>query len=191
MNKLAKGAIAGAAGLVLLLGGAGTFAYWNSEAVVSGGTITAGNLVVANDASAGVWKDKLGNTIDISTYRVAPGDELTFTDTLVVKAQGNSLSATLALDPTSIHVPTTGATAADTELVGFLTKTATVTASGPVITGAGPTYTVTPGTADLTENIEVKVVLGIPFGTVAGAENGAKLGRAVLDDLKVTLTQVP
>ena len=55
MNKLLKGAIAGAAGVALLLGGAGTFALWNSSATVTGGNIDAGNLHVADSGTAGTW----------------------------------------------------------------------------------------------------------------------------------------
>ena len=36
MNKLVKGSIAGAAGIALLLGGAGTFALWNADATRCG-----------------------------------------------------------------------------------------------------------------------------------------------------------
>ena len=32
MNKLVKGSIAGAAGIILLMGGAGSLAYWNDSA---------------------------------------------------------------------------------------------------------------------------------------------------------------
>src|ERR1700710_1730368 len=44
MNKLVKGAVAGAVGVTLLLGGAGTFALWNSTIGVSTGSISTGNL---------------------------------------------------------------------------------------------------------------------------------------------------
>ena len=35
MNKLVKGSIAGAAGIALLLGGAGTLALWNADAYIA------------------------------------------------------------------------------------------------------------------------------------------------------------
>ena len=44
MNKLVKGAVAGAAGIALLLGGAGTFALWNASTNVSTGSISTGTL---------------------------------------------------------------------------------------------------------------------------------------------------
>ena len=53
-----KGSIAGAAGVALLLGGAGTFALWNGDAAIAGATITAGTLTV--EASEGTWSDGAG-----------------------------------------------------------------------------------------------------------------------------------
>ena len=55
MNKLTKGAIATAAGIALLLGGAGTFALWNGQTTIAGGTISTGTLAIASTGSP-VWK---------------------------------------------------------------------------------------------------------------------------------------
>ncbi|GAA2237404.1 alternate-type signal peptide domain-containing protein [Herbiconiux moechotypicola] len=188
MNKLAKGAIAGAAGLVLLLGGAGTFAYWNSTADIAGGTITAGNLLVENTGGAGVWTDQNGTTINIATYRIVPGDTLTYTDTLTVTAVGNNLVAELALGPESI-APADGGVPADVALAGFLEDGAVLTATGTGISGASPTYTVTAGTAGVSSVVTVAVTLAFPNANTAGAENTAKLGAVDLSDMTLTLTQ--
>ncbi|SDZ09871.1 alternate-type signal peptide domain-containing protein [Herbiconiux ginsengi] len=188
MNKLAKGAIAGAAGVVLLLGGAGTFAFWNSTANVAGGTIVAGNLLVANTGAAGVWTDQNGTTIDVATYRIVPGDTLTYTDDLTVTAVGDNLQATLALAGGSI-APTTAGNAADIALAGYLVDNAELDATGTGISGTSPTYTVVAGTAGVSQVVTVSVELAFPFGAVAGAENDAKLGSVNLSNLAVTLTQ--
>ncbi|QTV79202.1 SipW-dependent-type signal peptide-containing protein [Microbacterium sp. NIBRBAC000506063] len=37
MNRFAKGAVAAGAGLVLLLGGAGSLAHWNAQDALDGG----------------------------------------------------------------------------------------------------------------------------------------------------------
>ena len=67
MNKLLKGSIAGAAGIALLLGGAGTFALWNDTAAASGGTVQSGNLsVVLNGSPA--WKDISPDSATTSWY---------------------------------------------------------------------------------------------------------------------------
>jgi alternate signal-mediated exported protein len=188
MNKLAKGAIAGAAGVVLLLGGAGTFAFWNSTANVAGGSIVAGNLLVANTGAAGVWTDQNDVVITIATYRIVPGDTLTYTDDLTVTAVGDNLVATLDLAGGAI-TPTTAGNAADVALAGYLADSATLTATGTGISGASPTYTIVAGTAGVSQVVTVSVELDFPFGAVAGVENDAKLGSVNLSNMAVTLTQ--
>ncbi|WP_104083128.1 alternate-type signal peptide domain-containing protein [Cryobacterium sp. Y11] len=94
MNKLLTGSIAGAAGIALLLGGAGTFALWNSEASIVGGTINAGTLTVA--AGDGVWADQNGK-IAIADYLIVPGDTLTYKTVLDVKAEGDNIMARLTV----------------------------------------------------------------------------------------------
>ncbi|MGA1838005.1 alternate-type signal peptide domain-containing protein [Herbiconiux sp. 11R-BC] len=187
MNKLAKGAIAGAAGIALLLGGAGTFAFWNDQAAVSGGTIVAGNLTVVNDGTAGVWKDQTGTTIAIASYRIVPGDTLTYTDDLTVTAVGNNLTASLALGAQA--VTPSSAAAADTQLASYLTDNAVLAASGTGITGTSPgPYTVTAGATGVTQVVTVTVTLAFPRGT-AGQYNDAKLGSVNLSNMNVTLSQ--
>ena len=117
-STLVKGTAAIAVGAALLLGGGGTLANWNAEATTAPGTIVAGDLNVAKTA-AGVWKDRAGATIDISTYKVVPGDKLTFTQDLTVTLAGNKMAA---------DVSTTGITATN----GF--TPANVSVSAPVLT---------------------------------------------------------
>jgi alternate signal-mediated exported protein len=190
MNKLTKGAIAAAAGVVLLLGGAGTFAFWNSTAQVAGGTITAGNLSVSNADGPGVWTDQNGTVVNIATYRIVPGDTLTYTDTLSVTAVGDNLVATLGIQPGSIAPAVTGNTA-DIALAAYLNAgaTNTLTATGTGISGTGPTYTVTAGTAGVSQNVTASVALKFPNVNTAGAENAAKLGAVNLSNLTLTLSQ--
>src|SRR5690554_2199545 len=105
MNKLLKGSIAGAAGIALLLGGAGTLALWNDTETIAGGAITAGELDIDAGTSAGVWAV---NDIDIVSpatiddYRVVPGDIVTFTKVFDVTAVGDNLEATVALSNNAI-----------------------------------------------------------------------------------------
>ncbi|MDL5352060.1 alternate-type signal peptide domain-containing protein [Microbacterium sp. zg-YB36] len=137
MNKTTKASIATAAGVLLLLGGGGTFATWNSSADAgAGATITAGNLIVENDEEKGVWTANGSTTaIDIGEYLIAPGDVLTYTKTMQVSAYGDSLTAVLGLTPGSI-APVTAVlpatlspeqAAANLALAGFLTSSATLT----------------------------------------------------------------
>lgn len=189
MNKLLKGAIAGAAGVALLLGGAGTFAYWNSSTAISGGTIVAGNLAVTDPGPAGVWTANGSATpIVLANYLVVPGDVLTYTKTMSVTATGNNLVATLALSTASITGSTAGT--ADTALAAYLTTTAIITATGTGITGAGPTYTVTAGTAGVQQDVVVTATITFPRSPTLGAENNTMLGSVSLDNLALSLTQV-
>ena len=188
MNKLLVSAIAGAAGLTLLIGGAGTFALWNSSASLTGGTITGGTLLVADNATAGVWKSG-ATVITLSSYRIVPCDTLTFTKTVDITATGDNLVATLAVDPATI-APTTATTAADVRLAAYITKNAQLAITGAGITGASPTFTITPtATGVSARTATVTVTLVFPKNATAGFENDAKLGSVNLGALAVTLLQ--
>ncbi len=186
MNKLLSGAIAGAAGIALLLGGAGTFALWNSTAAVSGGTIVAGNLLVADNGTVGTWAVN-GTPVVLSSFRAIPGDVLTYKKSVAVTATGKNLVATLGLGAASITA--TSASPADTALAAYLTKSAVLSATGVGITAAGSNYTVTAGTAGVSQNVTVTATITFPKSTTAGFENNTKLGSVSLNNLTVALTQ--
>ena len=201
MNKLVKGAVATAAGVALLMGGAGTFAYWNDSVGITGATITAGNLLVTNATpSDGVWSvQKNGLTTatattiaNIATFTASPGDKLTYTKKVSITATGDNLTATLALGAGSIAGAGTTPTAASTALASYLVKTASITATGTGVT-AGPvagTYTIAPGATGVTaRDIVVSVVINFPKDLLPGTENNTKLGSVTLSGLTVTLDQ--
>ena len=82
MNAFVKSAVAGAAGIALLLGGAGTFAVWNSSASASAGVLRTGQLTLSTTPGTGQWKDlKTGSPLsdaELSSYRTPiPGLFLT------------------------------------------------------------------------------------------------------------------
>ena len=199
MNRLTKGSIAGAVGVALLLGGAGTFATWNSAVGVSGATITAGNLLVSDPTpSDGVWTVQKNGTgtaqtvSNISTFLASPGDKLTYTKKVKITATGDNLTANLTLGAGSITAaPAPADAAASTALAGFLTKTAEITATGTGIASTGlNTFSVTPGSAGITaQDVTVSVVITFPKSATAGAENAAKTGAVTLSGLTVNLLQ--
>jgi alternate signal-mediated exported protein len=166
MNKLVKGALAGAAGIALLLGGAGTFALWNSSATVSAPSITAGNLSLTANAD-GVWKQD-GVTITPSTYRIIPGTTLEFTQTLTVNAVGNGLTADLT------YSGMTGSNSLDP----LVTKTLAVTSATATV--VGNTLKFTPGVS----TVNVKFTVVFPQSATAGQS-----GVLDLSALNFTLTQ--
>jgi alternate signal-mediated exported protein len=182
MNKLLKGSIAGAAGIALLLGGAGTFALWNDDATVNGGTITAGTLTVTEGTGAtDGWSSALGGEIlDIDDFQIVPGDVLTYITTLDITAEGDNLSAILEIDDLSI---VSGGTAADDALAALLTESATVSVDGST---AAATQTISPEAG--TQVVTVAVELTFPDG-LSTADNEAMSGSVSLESFDVTLTQ--
>jgi len=210
MNKLTKGAIAGAAGITLLLGGGTTFALWNSSAEVAGGTIESGNLVVAVATElvdgvkrdiAGVWTDQTKAPINLATFRAAPGDVLTYTKVMHITATGDNLVALLKLDAGSI-VKGDSSVPADVELAEYLTSTAVLEATGPGITknlppelyrtvaGLPGEYTITAGSAGVSRDVTVAVTITFPKNAAAGFENNTMLGSVSLQDMVISLTQI-
>jgi len=187
MNKIAKASIATAAGVALLLGGAGTFASWNGTATTIGAPVSAGNLVVASDSTAGTWTANGSKTpLTISDYAVSPGDTLTFTKTMQIAAEGDTLQAELALTGGSI-VASDITDAADQALAGQLTSTAVLTAVGEGITSHGGSFTVVPAAGAVSQDVTVTVTITFPTG--ADAKNTAMKGSVDLSALTVTLTQ--
>lgn len=124
-SALIKGTAAIAVGAALLLGGGGTLASWNAADNAAPGTVVAGDLNVVKSA-AGVWKDRAGATVDIASYKVVPGDKLTFTQVLTVTLTGDKMAANIAA---------TGTGAAN----GF--TPANVVVTDPVLTVGGTTVT--------------------------------------------------
>jgi alternate signal-mediated exported protein len=179
MNKLVKAAIAGAAGVALLLGGAGTLASWNDSENITGGTITAGTLTIAPVAnSSNGWSNGLG-AIDIASYRIVPGDQLTYTSTFTVTAQGDRLTADVTLDALSI-TPDDALDPADVALAGTLTKSAAFTIDGVTTS----TITVSEGT----QTVVVTATISFPNGA-AGAENATKTGAVDLANFAISVSQ--
>lgn len=98
MNKMAKGALAIGVGAALLLGGGGTLATWNATQNSSAGTIAAGDLNL--EAVAGTWTSNIVGGIQptaIASYKMVPGEKLTFTQKVNVTLTGTNLSANLAV----------------------------------------------------------------------------------------------
>ncbi|WP_114906534.1 alternate-type signal peptide domain-containing protein [Ornithinimicrobium murale] len=87
-----KALIAAGLGVVLLAGAGGTFALWNAEETTATGTITDGELSL--EVAAGTWTDG-ATAIDPATFRMVPGDTVTFSTTVVPTIIGDNLVATL------------------------------------------------------------------------------------------------
>ena len=126
-----RGAIAAGLGLALLTGVGGTFAYWSQSTNVGSGDITAGNLSLA--VSGDAWYDCTANgtsaatdtttspvglsgcsqIIDITAFRIVPGDKLKYVATTTPTLVGNNIKADL-----TATIPATGS---GTDLAKWIT----------------------------------------------------------------------
>lgn len=105
MNKMLKGAIAGATGITLLVGGFGTYALWNDEADIAGTTVTSGLLDITAVGTR-VWKDLSADvtdtTWDAATDVIVPGDTVEMRQPITIAAEGKNLKADLSVNLTSM-----------------------------------------------------------------------------------------
>ncbi len=96
MKKSTKGALAAGAAGTLLLGGAGSLAYWTQTDNVAGSDITSGHLRLLSAAPCSDWTlDGDVAAYDSTTQPIVPGDTLTKTCTYTVEMAGDHISATL------------------------------------------------------------------------------------------------
>ncbi|GAA5228411.1 alternate-type signal peptide domain-containing protein [Paeniglutamicibacter antarcticus] len=95
MNKMTKGALATGVGVALLLSGGGTLAVWNTAAEANAGTMTGGDLQMT--AGTGTWTNSKGTVVKLASYRVVPGDVLTFTQPVTVAIDGDLMRASLTV----------------------------------------------------------------------------------------------
>ena len=182
MNKLVKGAVAGAAGIALLLGGAGTFALWNASTSVSTGSVSTGTLAFGTNGAA-TWADvspgATSSSWNPATQSMVPGDVVTLTQTVTINATGKNLSAQLAYSIPTAAIPT--------DLVGKLVPTMTVTkqSGDATVSGTGSPYTITP-TAGGTSVFSVVLTFTFDRTTsgVVGQNEAVSLGGSTF-----TLTQ--
>ena len=167
MNKLVKGSIAAAAGIALLMGGAGSLAYWNDSATVNAGTVTSGVLDV-NTGTPGSWSPSIA--------KIVPGDTVTYTQQLSLTATGDNLKATVTSNIGTITNNITGSTATST----FVVKTS----PGGVVVNP------TSGVYSLNGTYTVDVTITVAFSSSTANQVGQN-ASVNLSTLAVTVTQVP
>ena len=156
MNKLVKASVAAAAGIALLMGGAGSLALWNDSASVATGSVTTGRLTLAS-AGAGVWGKNSGAGVALWV----PGNSDTFTQDFTVTATGDQMSATLTAAYTGVAAS------------GF-TSSAVVTIAGQ--TAVAGVFTLAPGT------YTAHVVVSVAFNATGTANQNVTvpLGKVAL-----------
>ncbi|WP_394279751.1 alternate-type signal peptide domain-containing protein [Microbacterium sp.] len=162
MKKTTKGALAAGAAAVLLLGGAGTLAYWTAEDTIDGGNIEAGSMELTAVTCDANWVEG-GQSISL----IVPGDTITKQCTGTLTLEGDHIGATVELDDTSVA-------AAEAEFNDQVDITATMTSPAATISAPG-TYNVV---------IDLEVVFNGPAAT-----NASQNGLATLDELELVATQ--
>ena len=172
MNKSTKGALAAAAAGVLLLGGAGTLAYWTAQDDVPGTTITSGHLTLDASACDGTTGWELeGDPFDPSTGTLIPGDELTKECNAVVDVSGTHFTQV------DIDATTPGNIAAPwDELTVGATVAGSSTGGDNVAVNQGP------------NNIPVVITVTWPYGAAADNDLNGDLSTA-LGDITITAVQ--
>ncbi|QEO14083.1 alternate-type signal peptide domain-containing protein [Agromyces intestinalis] len=194
MKKTTKATIAIGAGVVLLLGGAGTLAYWTDEADFGvDQTITAGTLTV-EPVDDGTWTatfDGGESKIEVppgSDTRIVPGNTLEFTQTVEIIASGDDLYFTIEQNDPLITVDP----ALETALERAEIEVSELEPGGSIEeTGTEGVYQVT-ANDETPAIIEVTLTIVWPFGADGSpaTDNPAMGGVVTLSAGAITVTQV-
>lgn len=176
MKKSTKGALAAGSAAVLLMGGAGTLAFWTADAGVDGIAVTAGELkIIEDDCDDAPWVFDSGEDEADKVYVVGdlivPGDVLTKECSFEVQATGEHLRATL-----DVTDPTRGGSLAPADL--------TIDSSFEIDDVA-----VVDGEIDETNDGDV-VEASITISFLGTALNGTQTQDVTLSDFGFSLTQV-
>ncbi|KAA1424121.1 alternate-type signal peptide domain-containing protein [Nocardioides antri] len=183
MKKSTKGAVAAGGAAVLLMGGAGTLAFWTATGDADGGAITAGSMTLTPVGCDANWVYATGSAgagTTVTTF--VPGDVVTKECTFTIGATGDNLSATVDAPDTLTFTTAPAATSFSATVDATYDVDGTAIADGGTVTDA-----------DDGETLTVAFEVDIPFGTAdpTGINDNDMQGVvATLDTLTVTLTQV-
>lgn len=184
MKKSTKGALAAGGAAVLLLGGAGTLAFWTAETDLDGGDVTSGELRLENAACDADWVYAEGAASEGETVELfVPGDVITKDCTFDIVATGDNLSATLTV-PDTAEFGTVEPAAAS--------LTADVTAT--YVDGVGAALPATISEDD-SGPVTATLTVTFPFGTDETGTpqvnaNDTQDVTATLDAITVSLVQI-
>lgn len=171
MKRSTKGAIAAGAAAVLLLGGAGTLAFWTDSATVAGGDLRAGELTLS-PVACGDWLED-GVPVEI----LVPGDTITKDCTGTLTLVGDHIGATVELDDASVAAAEAAFNdaAPNESSEDAVDITAALTTGGGTVTESGP--------------VSVTITVDWPFGDAP--DNDAQgVSTDALDSLVINAVQV-
>ncbi|MDO3394237.1 alternate-type signal peptide domain-containing protein [Nocardioides sp. SOB44] len=206
MRTSPKAALAGVAGAGLLLGGAGSLAFWNDTQTEDGGTIESGTLNLLDRKCSG-WLSNPADaksTVDLfGEFLVVPGTKLTQTCTYGIRVEG-VLDAELSVNNDYDDDGSTLGAEIDVDPVFSVVDDAAAT-----------TALTTDGTwgfdqTDTGKVLKVVITVELPFGAGVDNDSNSLVGdsrmvapsegadpvstanvplKTVLDDLTVTVKQ--
>ncbi|AMB59784.1 alternate-type signal peptide domain-containing protein [Microterricola viridarii] len=195
MKKITKAAIAGTVGAALLVGGAGSLAFWTDtdsgpQVQIQSGNLDLGNLTTATTTwtirqnASGVNPGQAATPVVNyvpGTDKIVPGDVLTTTVNVPVTLVGKNLKAALTVTPTVTAV--TGAPSADAKLAAALSiSVVSINGSAPSATNSA---NLTP--ANITAGtVPVQIAVTFPWT----ADNDTKIGNLNFQ-AAYNLTQIP
>lgn len=172
MKKSTKGAIAAGAAAVLLMGGAGTLAYWTATDNVDAGTLTAGNLSLDLDSCDG-WVYAAADAEGTGAVtKIVPGDTVENTCSGTISGEGDHLRATVEIDDATVSDLTLGDETVT--VTADLTSPVDPTGEGVAVTAAGTDVTFT-------------LTAVFPYGT---ENNNSQDAVAALGNIGVDAVQV-
>lgn len=168
MRNSLKAAIASGGAAFLMLGGAGSLAYWQTAHAAAPGSLQSGRLGLT-PAGDSTWTLNGNPVTDPATVKIVPGDELAWAGGFLIDAEGDNVKAEVAL--TGVQAGGTLAPYVTTDISWQLDGAA----PSPVITNANDDSLLT-------------VLIDVDFPFTASNDSQAK--TLDLTDVNVTLTQV-
>lgn len=185
MNKLTKGAVSATAAAALLLGGAGSLAYWTDGTTQAGAAVTSGQLKL-NTNSAGDWKlNAEAAAYNPATQKLVPGDVLAKTTVFKVDAKGSYIKATFSASNPAWAASSSSALTSELQVTGQYS----VSKDGGT-TWSAPTNGTTPVAVADGDLVRAVLTITWPMGTVNNNSNVVNGLSATLDAVAVTVTQV-
>jgi alternate signal-mediated exported protein len=175
MKKATKGALAAAAAGTLMVGGAGSLAFWTGTGTVAGTNISSGSITMGAETCTGTglhgWQFADSGAFSASTSKIVPGDSISKVCTFSLALAGDNIGADLTLtNPATFTGGSTLATALGTPTATFAVDGATATQ----VTAAG-TYA-------------IKVTVTVAFPSSVTAVDTQSVSTS-LNNLTVTATQ--
>ena len=195
MNKAVKGTIAVGVAGALLMGGAGSLAYWQVQQ--DGGAINFQTGWLTMQAGrAKTWTvngETLPSNEDFSNIRVVPGDTLVYTEEERIEMGGTNLFVSVTPEMGTLTA-TDGPDGLDTTAGVNAALNVSYTLTAKPGSGVGVQETTTPGVYNITGSgigdLIVTVTIDWPEGSNV-QEGGAMFSHVDISNTTITLQQVP